>query len=70
MITSDAFTTATTSLPLARASSRAASTVIEATGRTPPASSSTFAIASPSVIPVTRALIWLRVPGHARVYPA
>jgi hypothetical protein len=44
--------TAVTSVPLASPSSRAASTVIEATSRTPPASSSTFAVASPTVIAV------------------
>src|SRR5215813_7469030 len=41
-------------------SSRTASTVIEATSRTPPASSSTLAIASPALIAVTRAGSWLR----------
>ena len=34
--------------------------VIEATSRVPFASSTTLAVASPCVIPVTRALIWLR----------
>ena len=46
-----------TSLPGDSASSLAASTVIDATSRTPPASSSTLAVASPRVTPVTRALI-------------
>jgi hypothetical protein len=59
-ITSDALITATTSRPSARPSSRAASTVMEATSRTPFASSTTFAVASPAVTPVTVALIWLR----------
>ena len=42
-MTSEAFTTATTSLPSARPRSSTASLVIDATRRTPPASSSTFA---------------------------
>ncbi len=60
MMTSEALTMAVTSVPAARPSSLAASTVIDATRRTPPASISTLAVASPRVIPVTRALIWLR----------
>src|SRR5215469_16167334 len=59
-ITSDALTMATTSVPSDRPSSFAASTVTEATSRTPPASITTFAIASPLVMLVTVALIWLR----------
>ena len=59
-MTSEALITAITSVPSARPSSCAASTVIEATSRVPFASSTTLAVASPCVIPVTRALIWLR----------
>src|SRR5580698_397914 len=59
-MTSEALTMAVTSAPGARPSSLAASTVIDATSRTPPAFSSTLAVASPRVIPVTVALIWLR----------
>src|ERR1039457_3794797 len=47
-----------TPLPSARPSRRTASTVIEATSRAPFASSSTLAMASPALIPVTRAAIW------------
>src|SRR5579875_4178108 len=60
MITSDALITAVTSVPSARPSSRTASTVIEATRRVPPASSSTLAIASPVLMLMTRAGIWWR----------
>src|SRR5215472_6389661 len=59
-MTSEALMTAVTLLPSARPSWRTASTVIEATSRTPLASSSTLAIASPALILVTRAGIWLR----------
>jgi hypothetical protein len=52
-MTSDALMTAVTLLPAASPRSRAASMVIEATRRTPPASSSMFAVASPAVMPVT-----------------
>ena len=61
-----ALTMATTSVPSARPRSRAASIVIDATRRTPPASSSTLAVASPWVMPVTRAGIWLRALGSSR----
>src|ERR1700735_5596758 len=60
MMTSEALTMAVTSLPGASRSSLAASMVIDATRRTPPASSSTLAVASPRVTAVTRAPIWLR----------
>src|SRR5919198_3143275 len=60
MITSEALMTATTSLPSCRPSSRAASTVIEATTRLPPTSSTTLAIAAPSSIDVTVPGSWLR----------
>src|ERR671937_1625776 len=60
MITSEALMTATTSLPSWRSSSRAASTVIEATTRLPPTSSTTLAIAAPSSIAVTLPGSWLR----------
>src|SRR4051794_9759254 len=59
-ITSDALTTAVTSAPSCRPSSRTASTVIEATSRSPLASSSTLAIASPDVMATTLAGSWLR----------
>src|SRR5215831_2061388 len=59
-MTSEALMTAVTWLPSARPSWRTASTVIEATRRTPLASSSTLAIASPTLMPVTRAGIWFR----------
>ncbi len=59
-ITSEALMTATTSLPTARPSCCTASTVMDATRRIPPASSSTLAIASPLLMPVTLAGIWLR----------
>jgi tRNA-Thr(GGU) m(6)t(6)A37 methyltransferase TsaA len=59
-ITSDALITAVASLPTAGPRSRTASTVMDATGRTPLASNSTLAIASPAVMPVTLAGIWLR----------
>ena len=59
-MTSEALTTAVTSEPSFRPSSRTASTVMEATRRTPPASRTTLAIASPCVMPVTRAGIWFR----------
>jgi hypothetical protein len=59
-MTSDALMIAMTSLPGASFSSLAASTVIEATSRDPPASSSMLAVASPAVMPVTVAGIWLR----------
>jgi 3-hydroxyisobutyrate dehydrogenase len=55
MITSEALITATTSEPSARPSSLTASTVIEATRRTLPASISTLAMASPLLMLVTRA---------------
>ena len=58
--TSEALTMAVTSLPSTSPSSRAASVVIDATSRTPPASSSMFAVASPCTMPVTLAGIWLR----------
>ena len=51
---------AVTSVPSLMPSSVAASVVIEATRRTPPASSSTLVVASPRVMPVTLAGIWLR----------
>jgi hypothetical protein len=57
MITSDALTIAVTSVPSSSPSSRAASVVIDATRRTPFASISTFAVASPLVMPVTVPLI-------------
>jgi hypothetical protein len=56
-MTSDAFTIAMTSVPSASPSSVAASTVMDATSLIPPASSSTFAIASPALMPVTVAAI-------------
>src|SRR5262249_5692323 len=59
-ITSEALITAVTLLPSARPSWRTASTVIDATRRTPLADSSTFAIASPVLMLVTLAGIWLR----------
>src|SRR6516164_2101705 len=59
-MTSEALMIAVTLLPSVRPSWRTASTVIEATRRTPPASSSTLAIASPVLMLVTRAGIWLR----------
>src|SRR5512132_2025725 len=59
-ITSDALITAVSSEPSARPRSRTASTVIEATRRSPLASSSTLAVASPAVMPTTRAGTWLR----------
>ncbi len=59
-ITSEALMTAVTSLPTASPSCSTASTVIEATSRKPPASSSTLAMASPELMAVTRAGIWLR----------
>src|SRR5262249_18947442 len=59
-ITSDALTTAMTGAPSARPSWRTASTVIEATSRTPLASSSTLAMASPELMAMTVAGIWLR----------
>src|SRR5215469_11317605 len=59
-ITSEALITAVTLLPSARPSSRTASTVIDATRRTPLADSSTLAIASPELMLTTRAGIWLR----------
>src|SRR5215467_14427842 len=59
-MTSEALITAVTSLPSVRPSSRTASTVIEATRRTPFASSSTLAIAAPVLILVILAGIWLR----------
>src|SRR5580692_234815 len=59
-MTSDALITAVTSEPTDRPSCLTASTVIEATRRVPPASSSTFAMASPVLMLVTRAGIWLR----------
>src|SRR3984957_9628619 len=51
---------AVTLAPSARPSWRTASTVIEATRRVPPASSSTLAMASPALMAVMRAGIWLR----------
>src|SRR6266566_28907 len=59
-ITSEALITAVTLLPSARPSWRTASTVIDATSRTPFAESSTLAIASPALMLVTVAGIWLR----------
>jgi hypothetical protein len=59
-MTSEALITAVTLLPSARPSWRTASTVIDATSRTPFADSSTLAIASPALMLVTRAGIWLR----------
>jgi hypothetical protein len=59
-ITSDALITAVTFEPSAMARSRTASTVIEATRRSPLASSSTLAVASPAVMPTTLAGTWLR----------
>src|ERR1700734_924550 len=59
-MTSDALITAVTSLPSASPRSLTASTVIEATRRTPFASSVTLAIASPVLMATTRAGIWLR----------
>ncbi len=56
-ITSDALITASTARPSARPSSRAASTVMDATSRTPFASRTTLAVASPAVMLVTVALI-------------
>jgi NAD(P)-dependent dehydrogenase (short-subunit alcohol dehydrogenase family) len=63
---SEAFTTAVTSEPAWIPSSRTASTVTEATSRTPPASRTTLAIASPCVMLVTRAGIWLRALSFMR----
>ena len=54
-MTSEALTTAITSLPSARPSSLTASTVMEATSRTPFASSATLAVASPRLMLVTLA---------------
>src|SRR5215472_6021037 len=51
---------AITCVPSARPSSSAAFAVMEATSLTPPASSATFAVASPLVMPVTVALILFR----------
>src|SRR5579875_371498 len=68
-MTSEALITAVTSLPSARPSSRAASTVIEATSRTPAASSSTLAMASPLLMLVTRAGIWFRALRRMAVLP-
>ena len=51
---------AVTSEPSEIPRSRTASTVMEATSRTPPASSTTLAMASPWVMLVTRAGIWFR----------
>src|SRR5262249_30028671 len=59
-ITSEALITAVTLLPSDRPSSRTASTVIDATRRTPLADSSTLAIASPELLLVTRVRLWLR----------
>src|SRR5215470_19266370 len=59
-MTSDALIIAVTLLPSARPRSRTALTVMDATRRTPLASSSTLAMASPALMPVTRAGIWLR----------
>src|SRR5215471_11343956 len=59
-ITSDALITAVTLLPSARPRSRTAFTVMDATRRIPLASSSTLAMASPALMLVTRAGIWLR----------
>src|SRR5262249_60583400 len=59
-MTSDALIIAVTWLPSARPRSRTASTVMDATRRTPLASSSTLAIASPALMLVTLAGIWLR----------
>ena len=53
-MTSEALTTAITSLPSASPSSLTASTVIEATSRTPFAASETLAVASPKLMLVTR----------------
>src|SRR6478735_5002510 len=68
-MTSDALTTAVTSEPTDRPSCWTASTVIEATRRVPPASSSTLAIASPGWMAVTRAGIWLRALSRMAVTP-
>jgi hypothetical protein len=59
-MTSEALTTAVTALPSAIPSSFTASIVTDATSRVPLASSSTFAMASPRVMLVTRAGIWFR----------
>jgi hypothetical protein len=56
-----------TSIPSRSPNAVAASTVIEATMRTPLASTSTFAIASPRVMRVTVPLIWLRALIGTRV---
>src|SRR5690242_6040944 len=68
-MTSDALITAVTSEPTDRPSSWTASTVIEATRRVPPASSSTLAMASPLWMAVTRAGIWLRALSRMAVTP-
>jgi len=60
---------AVTSLPSARPSSAAASTVIDATSRTPPASIVTLAVASPLVIPVTLAGILFRALSRMVIAP-
>ena len=54
-MTSEALTTAITSLPSASPSSLTASTVMEATSRTPFAASETLAVASPELMLVTLA---------------
>src|SRR5579862_8788169 len=59
-MTSEALITAVTWLPSVSPSCLTASTVIEATRRTPFASSSTLAMASPLLVLVTRAGIWFR----------
>src|SRR4051794_21945386 len=59
-MTSEALMTAVTSLPSWRASSRAASTVMEATRRWPLTSISTLAIAAPSVTLLMVPASWLR----------
>src|SRR5579862_4594605 len=59
-MTSEALITAVTWLPSVSPSCFTASTVIEATRRTPFASSSTLAMASPLLMLVTRAGIWFR----------
>ncbi len=51
---------AVTALPSVMPSSSTASTVIDATSRVPLASNSTLAMASPRLMPVTLAAIWLR----------
>src|SRR5262245_47471208 len=69
-MTSDALITAVTWLPSVRPRSRTASTVIDATRRTPLASSSTLAIASPEVMPVTLAGIWFRALSRMTYSPS